>query len=252
MRCSGGVQCGAAALDVAGLASRRIGATPSRPAKLAGVSDHSVPPSRQPIFNIPPATGALILANAAVHVVRLLLAPESDDALVSLLAFIPGRYTDAAGIGWPAAVDPVTYQFLHANLIHLGVNMLALLAFGSGVERRIGGARMVIFYLVCGVLSAAAHFAVYPTSLVPIMGASGAISGLFGGVLRFQFGVGAAGRRGLWPVVILWIAVNIVLGQTGMPGMEDAAIAWVAHLGGFGAGLLLFNLAARGTGHERS
>jgi membrane associated rhomboid family serine protease len=216
------------------------------------VSDHPTPPARQPIFNIPPATQALIVANIAVHLLRLLLSPESDDALVSLLAFVPGRYTEAGGIGWPAVVDPVTYQFLHANLIHLGVNMLALLAFGSGVERRIGGRRMAIFYLVCGVASAAAHFAVYPTSVVPIVGASGAISGLFGGVLRFQFGGDAGGRRGLWPVVIVWIVVNVVLGQTGMPGMENAAIAWVAHLGGFVAGLLLFNLAARGTTHDRA
>lgn len=203
-----------------------------------------MPPARQPIFNIPPATQALIVANVAVHLLRLLLAPAADDALVSLLAFVPGRYTGPRGIGWPALVDPITYQFLHANLIHLGVNMLALLAFGSGVERHLGGGRMVIFYLVCGVASAAVHFAVYPTSLVPIIGASGAISGLFGGVLRFQFGGSTGGRRGLWPVVVLWIVVNVVLGQAGMPGMEDTAVAWVAHLGGFVAGLLLFNLAA--------
>ena len=227
-----------------------VGAAPSRPAKLRDVSDHSTPQARQPIFNIPPATRALIVVNVAVHLLRLLLAPDSDDALVSLLAFVPGRYTEPGGIGWQVLVNPLTYQFLHANLIHLGVNMLALLAFGSGVERRIGGRRMTIFYLVCGVASAAVHFAVYPTSLVPIIGASGAISGLFGGVLRFQFG-GAGGRRGLWPVVILWIVVNVVLGQSGTPGMEDAAIAWVAHLGGFITGLLLFNLAARGITRER-
>lgn len=215
------------------------------------MSDHPTPPARQPIFNIPPATQALIVANVVVHLLRLLLAPASDDALVSLLAFVPGRYTEPGGLGWPALIDPLTYQFLHANLIHLGVNMLALLAFGSGVERRIGGRRMLAFYLICGVASAAVHFAVYPTSLVPIIGASGAISGLFGGVLRFQFGGAASSRRGLWPVVILWIVVNVVLGQAGMPGMEDAAVAWVAHLGGFVTGLLLFNLAARGTAHER-
>ena len=216
------------------------------------MSDHPIPPARQPIFNIPPATQALIVANVVVHLGRLLLAPASDDALVSLLAFVPGRYTEpGTTIGWAALVDPVTYQFLHANLVHLGVNMLALLAFGSGVERRIGGRRMVIFYLACGVVSAAAHFVVYPTSLTPIIGASGAISGLFGGVLRFQFGGDAGRRRGLWPVVFLWVVVNVVLGQTGMPGMEEAAIAWVAHLGGFAAGLLLFNLAARGITHER-
>jgi len=209
------------------------------------VSDRPTPPARQPILNVPPITKALLIVNVAVHVLRLLLPAHLDDALVSTFAFIPARYTLADGLGWPALVDPITYQFLHANFIHLGVNMLALLAFGSGVERRIGGWRMLVFFLVCGVVSALAHLAAYPSTPEPIVGASGAISGLFGGVLRFQFGAAPGRRRGLWPIIILWIAVNFVVGQTGMPGADSAPIAWVAHLGGFLAGLLLFDLAAR-------
>jgi membrane associated rhomboid family serine protease len=209
------------------------------------VSDRLTPPARQPIFNVPPVTKALLIVNVAVHVLRLLLPAHLDDALVSALAFIPARYTAGDGLGWPAVVDPITYQFLHANFIHLGVNMLALLAFGSGVERRTGGWRMLVFFLVCGAVSAAAHLVAYSSSLEPIIGASGAISGLFGGVLRLQFGAGPGGRRGLWPVILLWIAVNFVVGQTGMPGTDGASIAWVAHLGGFIAGLLLFDLVAR-------
>jgi membrane associated rhomboid family serine protease len=210
-----------------------------------GVSDHPTPPARQPIFNVPPVTKALLLVNVAVHLLRLLLPADIDDALVSTFAFVPARYTMADGLGWPALVDPITYQFLHASFVHLGVNMLALLAFGSGVERRTGGWRMLVFFLVCGVVSAAAHLAAYPSTLEPIVGASGAISGLFGGVLRFQFGAARAARRGLWAVIILWIVVNFVVGQTGMPGTDGAPIAWVAHLGGFIAGLLLFDFAAR-------
>ncbi|HEX9489854.1 MAG TPA: rhomboid family intramembrane serine protease [Stellaceae bacterium] len=209
------------------------------------MSDRPTPPARQPILNVPPITKALLIVNVAVHVLRLLLPAHLDDALVSTFAFIPARYTLADGLGWPALVDPITYQFLHANFIHLGVNMLALLAFGSGVERRIGGWRMLVFFLVCGVVSALAHLAAYPSTPEPIVGASGAISGLFGGVLRFQFGAAPGRRRGLWPIIILWIAVNFVVGQTGMPGADSAPIAWVAHLGGFLAGLLLFDLAAR-------
>ncbi len=214
------------------------------------MSDHPTS-ARQPILNVPPGTKALLIAGVAVHVLRLLLPGHIDDALVSTLAFIPARYTTADGLGWPALVDPVTYQFLHVNFIHLGVNMLALLAFGSGVERRIGGWRMLVFFLVCGVVSAATHLGVYPSSREPIVGASGAISGLFGGVLRFLFGAAPGGRRGLWPIIILWIVVNFVVGQTGMPGTDGAAIAWVAHLGGFIAGLLLFDLAARNATRHR-
>jgi membrane associated rhomboid family serine protease len=215
-----------------------------------GVNDRPISPARQPILNVPPATKALLIVNVVVHLLRLLLPTDVDDAVISTFAFTPARYT-SAGFGWPALVEPITYQFLHASFIHLGVNMLALLAFGSGVERRIGGARMLIFFLVCGVISAAVHFAAYPYSLEPIVGASGAISGLFGGVLRLLFGAGAAARRGLLPVVALWIVINFVLGQTGVPGSGGAAIAWVAHLGGFAAGLLLFDLAARDRRHRQ-
>lgn len=215
------------------------------------VSDRPTAPARQPIFNVPPITKALLIVNVAVHLLRLLLPADVDDALVSTFAFVPARYTETGELGWPALADPITYQFLHGSFVHLGVNMLALLAFGSGVERRIGGWRMLVFFLVCGVVAAAAHLAAYPSSPAPIVGASGAISGLFGGVLRFQFGAGPGARRGLWSIIILWVVVNFVFGQTGVPGAEGVAIAWVAHLGGFLAGLLLFDLAARHAAHRR-
>ena len=136
------------------------------------MSDHPTPPARQPIFNVPPVTKALLLVNVAVHLLRLLLPADIDDALVSTFAFVPARYTVADGLGWPALVDPITYQFLHASFVHLGVNMLALLAFGSGVERRTGGWRMLVFFLVCGVVSAAAHLAAY-AGLAPVTRRSG-------------------------------------------------------------------------------
>lgn len=201
------------------------------------------------MFNIPPMTQALLAANVAVHGARLLLPERLDDAVVLAFAFIPARYT-VGPRGWPALVDPVTYQFLHGSLTHLAVNMLALLAFGGGVERRIGGWRMLAFALLCGILAAAAHLIAYPFSDVPIVGASGAISGLFGGVLRFQARAGAGGRRSLLPLVVLWVILIIVTGQIGMPGTDGAAVAWVAHLGGFAAGLLLFGRFERGTGGE--
>src|SRR5450755_2805283 len=139
--------------------------------------------ARQPIFNIPSVTKALLIANVAVHAIRFLLPRALDDALVTTFAFIPARYTIPGVVRWPALVDPITYQFLHGNLAHLGTNMLALLAFGAGVERRIGGWRMLVFALLCGAASAAFHLVGYPSSLEPVIGASGTISGLFGGVL---------------------------------------------------------------------
>jgi membrane associated rhomboid family serine protease len=192
---------------------------------------------RQPIFNVPPATKALLIANVAVHLLRFLLPSKLDDIVVTTFALIPARYTEPGVFGWSALVDPITYQFLHGSLTHLGINMLALLAFGAGVERRIGGSRMLAFTLICGVVAALTHLAIYPSSSVPIIGASGAISGLFGGVLRFH--VYSGSRRGLWPLVALWVIMDVVTGTMGMGG-DGEPIAWVAHIGGFIAGLLLF------------
>jgi membrane associated rhomboid family serine protease len=204
---------------------------------------------RQPIFNIPPVTKALLIINVAVHGFRLLLSDPSDESIIRDLAFTPARYTTGP-LGWQALADPVTYQFLHANLTHLLVNMLALLAFGSGVERRIGAWRMLALVILSGVIAAGAHLAVYPSSALPVIGASGAISGLFGGVLRMQ-ARSSAGRGGsLWPLIVLWIVVTVIAGQAGIPGEPGAPIAWVAHLGGFAAGLVIFDLLDRTRDHR--
>lgn len=206
------------------------------------MTDRTLEAARQPILNIPPATKALLIANVVVHLVRLLLPSDLDDAVLVTFAFIPARYTAPGAFGWPALIDPISYQFLHGSLAHLAINMLALLAFGAGVERRIGGPRMFIFALICGVVSALAHLIVYPSSIEPVIGASGAISGLFGAVLRFRIRRGAGG--GLWPLVALWIAMDVATGVGGIGG-DGESIAWVAHIGGFVAGLLLFGVFDR-------
>jgi membrane associated rhomboid family serine protease len=212
------------------------------------MSDQPARSARQPIFNIPPITGALLIVNIAVHGFRLLLPDEVDDRIIRLFAFVPARYT-ASRWDWPALIDPISYQFLHANLTHLLVNMLALLAFGSGVERHLGRWRMLALTMLSGVAAAGAHWAAYPASALPVVGASGAISGLFGGVLRMQARSEAGRKTGLWPLLVLWIVVTVIAGQTGMPGEPGAPIAWVAHLGGFACGLVLFGLLDRTARH---
>ena len=201
------------------------------------MTDRPQEAARQPILNVPPATKALLIANVVVHLARLLLPGDLDDTVLLTFAFIPARYFAPYAFGWPTLIDPISYQFLHGSLAHLAINMLALLAFGAGVERRIGASRMLAFTLICGVASALTHLIVYPSSIEPVIGASGAISGLFGAVLRFRLQGGA--RGGLWLLVALWIAMDVVTGISGMGG-DGASIAWVAHIGGFVAGLLLF------------
>src|SRR5271154_2569791 len=95
------------------------------------------PQRRQPIFNIPPVTLALILINVGVQLLRSLLPDDLDEALMLTFGFVPARYFGDIGIEhatWPVWVEPLTYQFLHGGWAHLGINMLSLLAFGAGVE----------------------------------------------------------------------------------------------------------------------
>jgi len=198
----------------------------------------SIRSRRQPAFNLPPMTKWLLAVNVGVHLLRLILPSDLDDSLVFDLAFMPLRYHAGHWSSWPALVAPITYQFLHASLLHLGVNMLALVAFGAGVEQRILGWRFLLFYLLCGIAGAAAQFAVDPNGAELLIGASAAISGLFGAILRFR-----VARQGIWLIVIIWLATNVV---TGVSGAGSAGpIAWIAHMGGFAAGLILFPLFDR-------
>lgn len=197
-----------------------------------------IPPQHQPAINLPPVTAWLLAANVGVHLLRLILPPELDDRLVYELGFVPSRYHAGQYLSWPALVSPITYQFLHASFLHLGINMLALVAFGAGVEQRLLGRRFLLFYLLCGAAGAAAQFAVGPTDDELLIGASAAISGLFGAILRFR-----VARQGIWLIVIIWLATDVVTGVSGAGSAEP--VAWVAHIGGFAAGLILFPLFDR-------
>ncbi len=185
-------------------------------------------------------TQGLLLLLLGVHLVRLALPARLDDWVVLTFAFIPARYTRPGAFDWGAVAAPLSAMLLHGGWLHLVMNMVALLAFGAGVERRMGGARMLALAVVCGLAGAAAHLTVYPRSVEPVIGASGAISGLFGGVLRLlPRRRPGRGLQGVWPAVAAWVAANVAFGLVGLPE-AGAGIAWVAHLGGFAAGLLLF------------
>ncbi len=194
---------------------------------------------RQPMFNIPPLVGALIGACCAIYVVMLLLPVSAETWVLLHLAFIPLRYLPG-GFGWESVAGPVTHQFLHGGVLHLLINMVMLAAFGAGVERALGRARTLALFLLCGVAGAFTHFAFYPDSFAPVVGASGSISGLFGAVLRLM-GARPLDRGGirLLPVAIIWIGFAVLVGVTGAPGAEGIQIAWAAHVGGFVAGLVL-------------
>ncbi|MBS0527683.1 MAG: rhomboid family intramembrane serine protease [Proteobacteria bacterium] len=188
-------------------------------------------------INLPPALLWLIGINVAVHLVRQALSDSVDDGLVLSLGLVPAHYTsEAGGEWWSLILAPITYQFIHGGWVHLGVNMLTLAAFGAPVERLLGVRRFLLFYLSAGVVAGFLHvlFSSDPTS--PVVGASGAISGVFGAVLM---AMRQAGRlSGLLPVAGIWIALNVFFGVFGAtPGAGGEPVAWIAHIGGFVYGL---------------
>jgi membrane associated rhomboid family serine protease len=249
----------------------------------------------QPVFNVPGVVVALLAAFAAVQLARDFVPPATDAWMVETFGFIPARFSRhfapgglanaiaeqlAAGvpestIRWLLGVGgwswwtPLSYAFLHGDWVHLGLNGLWLAAFGSAVARRFGALRFGGLFALSGIAGAAAFLLVHPFGLVPVVGASAAISGAVAAAMRFAFEPGAPlgpGRslsvthqnayylpalplarafRDVRAVTFLltWFACNILFGAFATPvGIGDATIAWEAHIGGFLFGLLAFSL----------
>lgn len=202
--------------------------------------------ARQPMFNVSTAVLWLIVVNLTVHLLRFFLSEQGDDRLVYDFALVAARLTGAMPAGPYDLATPFSYQFLHAGLDHLGINMLALLAFGTPVERRLGAVRFVVFYLLCGLAGAAAHIIAFADSPAPLIGASGAIAGCFGGAIRLIMGGGntngLAGFRQVALLAVLWLGSQVVFGLVGGGIGSADIIAWWSHIGGFLAGLVLIGL----------
>jgi membrane associated rhomboid family serine protease len=193
-------------------------------------------------INLPPALMWLIGLNVAVHLVRQVLSDSTDQSLVLALGLVPASYTgQPGGDWWSLLLAPITYQFLHGGWVHLGVNMITLAAFGAPVERLLGVRRFVLFYLSAGVVAGFIHVLFFQDSPDPVVGASGAISGVFGAVLMALRHVGRL--NSLLPVAGIWIALNVLFGLWGGgPGTGGEPVAWTAHIGGFVYGLAAIRL----------
>ena len=194
-------------------------------------------------INLPPAILWLIAINVVVHLVRQLLSDSVDQQLVIEFGLVPANITGDQGSLLLSLISLITYQFLHGGWVHLGINMLSLAAFGAPVERLLGVRRFVFFYLSAGVVSAAVHVVFFPDSPDPVIGASGAISGVFGAVLMLMRQVGSLSS--LLPIAGIWIALNVFFGIFGgTPGAGGEPVAWTAHVGGFIYGLAAIRLFA--------
>ena len=140
-----------------------------------------------------------------------------------------------------------TSMFLHAGWMHLGGNMLYLWIFGDNLERVMGHGRFIVFYLICGIAAGLAQIVASGASNIPSLGASGAISGVLGGYLvlfpRNRVRVLMRGGITSVPAVVvlgLWIVIQLISGIGSIANTtESGGVAYMAHIGGFVAGLLL-------------
>lgn len=214
----------------------------------------SVPAPREPVLNIAGPALVMIVICAGSHAVRsFVLTPEQDFALVLRMAFIPLRYTGGYELDVYAWLSPLTYSLLHGGWLHLVINMVWLAAFGSPLAARIGWLRFLAFWAVTALAAVGLHFVLYMGDAVPLVGASGAISGMMAAAARFGFAVARSGgirafdgplltlrqmlaTRLVLSFLAIWFIANLV---TGLASPGGSAIAWQAHIGGFVAGFIV-------------
>jgi membrane associated rhomboid family serine protease len=255
---------------------------------------------REPMFNAPIVVLGLIAVLIGVYAAFNWAPVPIQDRIIQDYAFIPGRLTiaiwpdrlvdllnrvntDPAALqqarqirelhvlgGGPKPWTLLTYAFLHGSWTHVLLNTIWLVAFGPPIARRFGALGFLLFMAVTAIASALAHWVVTPMDFSPLIGASGADSGLMGAATRFMFQPGAplgafgsisqpqvesipaaslsrvfVERRSLI-FILIWLGTNFIFGAGAQTlGFSDMPVAWVAHLGGFFAGLVLFPLFDR-------
>ncbi|MEO1764636.1 MAG: rhomboid family intramembrane serine protease [Cyanobacteria bacterium J06629_18] len=213
-----------------------------------------------PISITPYVTYGLIAVNVLAFLYESSLPPQFLDGFLHLFAVVPRELSASfSGIAVnqpvPEWLTLITSQFLHGGLLHLGGNMLFLWIFGNNVEEKLGYVKYLIFYLACGVLASLAQWYFSQDSLIPSLGASGAIAGVMGAyIIRFPkaevigvvplgiffptFRVPAYFFLGFWFIQQAFYSIS-TLGMPTNIGMESGGIAYWAHAGGFVVGAVL-------------
>lgn len=209
----------------------------------------------------PVLTVAFITACTLVFLYQVSLPEEPGELFILRYGAIPAAvFGQTAALppevaGLPAFASLFTSMFLHGGWMHLIGNMLYLWIFGNNIEDVMGHARFAIFYLVCGVVAAFSHALTEPSSTVPMVGASGAISGVLGAYLllfpRAQVLVlvplGMFSRMMYVPaglVLGFWFVLQVLSGGMSL-GRGGGGVAFFAHVGGFLAGMGLIGLFKR-------
>ncbi len=209
-----------------------------------------------PTRRIPYVTITLIVINSIVLIMQALNTSDPGRTAYAYGA-IPHSLLSLQSI---QPIHPVltvfTSMFMHGGLLHFGSNMLYLWIFGDNIEDRLGYGKFILFYIISGTVAAYSHALAYPGSYVPMIGASGAVSGVLGAYLILfpQARVHTLIILGFFyqvvrlPAVLVigfWIVLQFINGLLSKGAAGQAGVAWFAHIGGFIAGIVLIKFFFR-------
>jgi membrane associated rhomboid family serine protease len=206
-----------------------------------------------PSHTVPFVTIGIIAMNVAIFILQL-LSGEDAHHIVYAYGAIPHNIVT---LEHTQPISPVltlfTSMFMHGGVFHIFGNMLYLWIFGNNIEDSLGHFKFIFFYLFCGIVAALSHALAAPGSTVPMIGASGAISGILGAyLLLFPYArIHTVIFLGFFVQVIrvpalivigFWAIIQVVSGLTIQGIQNQGGIAWFAHVGGFIAGLFTIKL----------
>lgn len=199
-------------------------------------------------------TLALVAINSVIFAIIFAFVSDPAEQVHLPYGMIPASLTGAAKLApelavIPAWLTPLTSLFIHGNIWHLLANILFLWVFGDNVEDAMGNLRFLAFYLLCGLAACLTFVLVAPDSRSPLIGASGAVSGVASAYVLLYPRARVIGLLLNWiplaaPAMLaigVWAAFQVVAALTS----QDAGVAWWAHLGGITAGALLLPLFKR-------
>ena len=202
-----------------------------------------------PTRTIPFVTVSLIIINVTVFLIHISKSSEFN----RILYYYGATPTYLLSLDSTQPVYPLitlfTSMFMHGGLLHIASNMLYLWIFGNNIEDRIGHIRFTIFYMAGGIAAAYAHSISDPSSLIPMIGASGAVSGVLGAylllfpyvkvhmLLFLGFFVQVI-RLPAFIVIGFWVVIQFINGVLSKGDMDNGGVAWFAHIGGFLFGVI--------------
>ena len=230
---------------------------------LIATKEDNVLPLRDfiPTRRFPVLTVSIIVVNIIAFGYELLAeAGGALDQTFYTMGVVPFEVTN--NFGPSVALSFLTSMFLHGGFMHIAGNMLYLWIFGNNVEDRMGRGRFLVFYLLAGSIASVAQVLASPNSLLPTIGASGAIAGVLGAYIilfpnaRVQtlIFLGYFARMAQLPALLVlgfWFVLQLFNGLLAFGMTQMGGVAWFAHVGGFVAGLLLVRLFTLGRRRDR-